>query len=105
VGIVNFFLDRFVVFGLALTEWVLKFRKDFFFGFVCKFQWTGVALSLNFEFLVCVCEMVCFLYYILFRFLTCKIVGGFVVVKLFNVYKTNSCFFGLTSFLCCCAEV
>jgi hypothetical protein len=71
-----------VVFGLALTEWVLKFLKDFFFGFVCKFQWTGVALSLNFEFLVCVCEM-----------------GGFVLVKLFNAYKTNSCFFGLTLFL------
>jgi hypothetical protein len=27
---VSFFLVRFVVFGLALTEWVLKFLKDFF---------------------------------------------------------------------------
>jgi hypothetical protein len=35
-------------------------------------------LSLNFEFLVCLCEIVCFLYYT-FQILMCKIVGGFVV--------------------------
>jgi hypothetical protein len=28
------------------------FMGKYNFGFVCKFQWTGVALSLNFEFLV-----------------------------------------------------